>query len=89
MPIPPRPQSQQAAVCSKRARHVKECSRSVHAHHAREPKHQRRVEQRAIKTEDTGGDLLTVQAGLRAGEQLVDDPPATLKDGDPVHEKAE
>ncbi len=51
--------------------------------------HEGRVELRAIKTDDPGGDDLTVLAGLRAGERVVTDAPITLKDGDRVQEKAE
>jgi membrane fusion protein (multidrug efflux system) len=45
-----------------------------------------RVEGRAIKVEDTGGSDLTVVAGLRAGERIVTDGPASLRDGDRVRE---
>ncbi|MEP6917177.1 MAG: efflux RND transporter periplasmic adaptor subunit [Acidobacteriota bacterium] len=46
--------------------------------------HDGRVERRAVKTTPASGDQLEIVSGLTAGEQVVVDGPAAMKDGDRV-----
>ena len=46
--------------------------------------HEGRVERRAIKAGTTEGDQVEIVSGVTAGEQVVVDAPATMKDGDRV-----
>ena len=46
-----------------------------------------RAERRAVTVSDTQGDDAVLSAGVRAGEIIVVNPPAMLKDGASVKEK--
>src|SRR6185503_10582472 len=48
-----------------------------------------RLERRAVQVADTTGDLVKLAAGLGAGERVVIEGPATLKDGDRVRVAAQ
>ena len=46
-----------------------------------------RAERRAVTVSDAQGDAAVLSAGLSAGEKVIVNPPADLKDGAAVQEK--